>query len=152
MSSITCYGSDGSILSHYTQWDINQKLIIRGADETTAPQFHFSNCLLENAIVTTSVITELGIISDVPDVLFYYPFPIIVHLYYENDDTGFSKYSVRIPVHPKKIPNDFIFNGNTGDGNDNGSSNESNFNSAQIIISDSKPQFNSVLWFNTSLI
>lgn len=143
MSKITCYDSSGNVLDHYTQWDLNQKLIIRGADESTAPLFHFSNNSIKKTIVTSSVVRSDGIIASVPDVLLRTADPLIIHLRYSNGDEMSTKYSVRIPVLPKREPEDYIYSdGNSGIVLDN----------AKIIIDNTSPDINSVLWFDTGVI
>lgn len=106
MANIVCYDSDGSILSHYTQWDVNQKLIIKGADTSSAPDFHFINTLMENAYVVKSNVDNGGLVVNVPDEMLQYDVPIIVHIQYV---TGTTEYSVRIPVMPRRMPEDYVF-------------------------------------------
>lgn len=143
MSNITCYDVDGNILDHYTQWDSKQKLIVRGADESSAPQFHFSNSFSKKSLVASSTITTSGIVTDVPDILLQSALPITVYMYYSNNDAGNSKYSIRIPVLPKKEPENYIYsNGQGGISLDN----------AKVIIDDRAPKEKSVLWFDTSAV
>ena len=143
MMSITCYESDGNILKYYTQWDTNQKLIIKGADTSSAPQFHFSNNIITKSIVAPSALESGGLAAFVPDILLQYPEPIIVHIYYKHGDSGSSKYSVRIPVMPRKEPDGYIYsNGDDGIVLDY----------TEIIIDDMAPDRNAVLWFDTSTV
>lgn len=140
MANIVCYGSDGSVLSHYTQWDKNQKLIIRGVDMSSTPQFHFSNNYIDSSLIVSSTISNDGVSATVPDVLLQYAEPIIVHLYYKDADSERSKYSVRIPVMPKSKPENYTqSNGQDG----------IIMNGANIKISDTTPNVNFVLWFDT---
>lgn len=143
VSNIVCYDSDGKVLDHYTQWDVDQKLIIRGADGSVAPLIHFSNHSLKDSIIVPSSIRGGGIEVDVPNVLLHYPDPIVVYLYYKSGDSGTSKYSTRIPVKPKKRPSEYSINDGSGG---------ILLDSDMIIVNDNKPDIQSVLWFDTSVI
>lgn len=114
MANIVCYDSDGSILRYYTQWDTDQKLVIMGADISSAPVFHFLNAYKNTAYVVQSEIISNSIVVKVPDVLLQYDVPIIVYIYYES---GTTEYSVRIPVMPRVKPSDYIYiDPGSGDG------------------------------------
>jgi hypothetical protein len=143
VANIVCYGSDGSVLSHYTQWDKNQKLIIRGVDMSSTPQFHFSNSFTDSSLIVSPLISSDGVSAIVPDTLLQYAEPIIVHLYYKGVDSESSKYSVRIPVMPKKKPENYT----QSSGHDG-----IILNGANIKISDTAPSINSILWFDTRAI
>lgn len=106
MANIVCYNSDGSILRYYTQWDTDQKLIIKGADISSAPVFHFLNAYKNIAYVVQSEIDETSIVANVPDILLQNDLPLIVYIYYES---GTTEYSIRIPVMPRKKPSDYVY-------------------------------------------
>lgn len=106
MENIICYDSEGQLLSHYTQWDVNQKLVISGADISSAPDFHFLNTLQRDAYVVKSQISGNFLIASVPDELLQHDVPIIVHIYYV---PGTTEYTVRIPVMPRRKPDNYIY-------------------------------------------
>ena len=106
MGNIVCYSADGDILQYYTQWDVNQKLIIKGADTSSAPDFHFLNTLMSDTYVVESQISGGEIIVDVPDELLQYEVPIIAHVSYVD---GTTEYTVRIPIMPRKKPVNYIY-------------------------------------------
>lgn len=106
MANIVCYDSDGQLLSHYTQWDVNQKLVIAGADISSAPDFHFLNTLQRDAYVVKSQISGNFLIASVPDELLQHDVPIIAHIYYV---PGTTEYTIRIPVMPRRKPDNYIY-------------------------------------------
>lgn len=106
MGNIVCYNADGEVLQYYTQWDVNQKLIIKGADTSSAPDFHFLNTLMSDTYVVESQISGGEIIVDVPDELLQYEVPIIAHVSYVD---GTTEYTVRIPIMPRKKPVNYIY-------------------------------------------
>lgn len=141
MDEIVCYDADGNILNHFTQWDVDQILVIRGADTSSAPQIHFSNSAMENALVIQSSINLGGIFAIVPSVLLQHSLPIIAHLYYSNMPK--TKYSVRIPVMPRNKPEDYVYSETIGG---------IVLNGADIVVSNTKPSNNSIIWFDTSVM
>lgn len=143
MDEIVCYDANGYILNHFTQWDVDQMIEIRGADSSSAPQFHFSNSSMKNAIVVQSEVVLGGIRAIVPSLLLQQALPLIVHLYYEEDDDKRpgTRYSVRVPVIPRNKPDNYVYSDtNSGiilDGTD-------------IIVSDTKPAKRPIIWFDVS--
>lgn len=113
MANIVCYDSDGQLLSHYTQWDVNQKLVIAGADISSAPDFHFLNTLQRDAYIVKSQISGNFLIASVPDELLQHGVPIIVHIYYV---PGTTEYTIRIPVMPRRKPDNYIYTDTESDG------------------------------------
>lgn len=114
MANLVCYDTDGSILSHYTQWDVNQKLIIKGADTSSAPDFHFINAFLDDTIVVESVVNGNSLTANVPDELLQYSVPVIVHIHYI---PGTTEYTVRIPVMPRQKPDGYVYTDTESGGN-----------------------------------
>lgn len=114
MANIVCYDSDGQILRYYTQWDVGQKLVIKGADTSSAPSFHFLNAYISTAYVVQSEISGNSITVDVPDIMLQYDVPVIVYIYYTE---GTTEYSIRIPVMPRVKPSGYIgYDPGTGGG------------------------------------
>lgn len=114
MANIVCYDSGGQILRYYTQWDVSQKLVIKGADTSSAPSFHFLNAYISTAYVVQSEISGNSITADVPDIMLQYDVPVIVYIYYTE---GTTEYSVRIPVMPRIKPSGYVdYNPGAGGG------------------------------------
>lgn len=141
MSKITCYDSSGNVLDHYTQWDLNQKLIIRGADDSSAPQFHFSNSSVNNALIVPSFLKNGEITVSVPNILLQQALPLIIHMYYQSDGISTTRHCIRIPVEPRKKPDNYVYTDTAGG---------IVLDNTNIIIGDENPQIGSVVWFNTS--
>lgn len=106
MGNIVCYNADGEVLQYYTQWDVNQKLIIKGADTSSAPDFHFLNANINVAYVVHSTTEGNSVIVDIPDVLLQYSVPLIVYIEYIE---GTTEHSIRIPILPRTKPADYKF-------------------------------------------
>lgn len=115
MADIVCYKSDGQILDYYTQWDVGQKLILKGVDLASAPYFYFTNSFSDIAYVKPSVVENGAISVDVPDILLQNAIPLIVYISISPDgDIGTTEYAVRIPVMPRVKPNDYVYNPESG--------------------------------------
>lgn len=115
MADIICYKPDGQILDYYTQWDVGQQLAIRGADFSSAPYFYFSNSRSNTAYIMPSEVSEDIALVNVPDLLLQDAIPLIVYISYSPDgDIGTTEYSIRIPVMPRKKPNDYVYNPEQG--------------------------------------
>lgn len=143
MSDIVCYDSDGSVLDHYTQWDLNRTIKIKGADTSSAPIFYFGNSLSSEAIPVTSIMVNEEISAPVPNVLLQDALPLQISMYYTmKDGSKKTLYSIRVPVEPRKKPSDYVYMDNVSG---------IIINSTDLIISDDKPSAVSVLWFNTGI-
>lgn len=105
MANIVCYDSDGQILRYYTQWDVGQKLVIKGVDTSSAPSFHFLNAYISTAYVVQSEVVDSNITVDVPNIMLQYDVPVIVYIYYTE---GTTEYSIRIPVMPRIKPSGYV--------------------------------------------
>lgn len=110
MADIVCFDSTGNIFDHFTQWDINQKLLITGADKSSAPEFHFYNKYSKKAIVVPSAVNTNGITVVVPNILLQEAEPITADIFYNSaDGSSGTKHTLRIPVRPKPIPDSQIY-------------------------------------------
>lgn len=109
MSDIVCYDSDGKVFDHFTQWDRNQNIIIRGADVSSIPVLHFYNKNSKNALLVNPSIQDGAILSPVPNILLQESQPIVAHLYYTTNGASRSKYEIRLPVMPKPRPDDLQY-------------------------------------------
>lgn len=110
MVSVICYDSNGNRLNNLTQWDLNQKLVVKGATTTTVPVFHFCNKLSRSALVVTASVSGNDIIVKIPNILLQQSFPIIAYMYYESaDSSAKTMHTITIPVTPRVKPNDYEF-------------------------------------------
>lgn len=109
MSDIVCYDSDGKVFNHFTQWDRNRNIIIRGADVTTVPVLHFYNKNSKTALVVNPSIQNSDIFAPIPNILLQEAHPIIADVFYTNNGSSKSKYNIRLPVLPKPKPDDLLY-------------------------------------------
>ena len=90
------------------QWDVNQKLVIRGLSLASIPEIHFSNTDMGRAIVKQSSVDEAGIITvDIPNSLLQKPYRINAYICIYEDDTFKSLYCIEIPVKARTKPSDY---------------------------------------------
>lgn len=145
MSRVLYYNSDGTPMSHLTQWDKNISLVVKGADITSAPDFHFSNKNSKKALVVKSTIDGEDLYARIPNVLLQEGLPITVHIYYTSEDgPSRTKYSVTIRVVPRAEPNDYE---HSDSGFQYGDCTKADI---EIEIGDSDPGGSSLLWIDTS--
>lgn len=110
MTDIVCYDSTGSIFDHFTQWDINQKLLITGADTSSEPDFHFYNKFSKTAMVVPGAVSTNGITVVVPNILLQESEPIIADIVYTaGDSSSGTRYTLRFPVRPKPMPDSQVY-------------------------------------------
>lgn len=118
MFRITCYDSEGYPITHLTQWDIDQTLVVEDSYITEhhekPPNFHFCNKYSENALVVETKLDDEGrITADVPNILLQEGTPIVAYVYIYGIDgvEGYSKslYTIRIPVRPRPKPDDYMY-------------------------------------------
>lgn len=87
------------------QYDHGLALRIYGLGSLTIEQIHFSNSETGNALnVLTAVNSDGSISSSIPDVLLAQNKDIYVFLYFEDDATGYTARTIRIPVIPRAKP------------------------------------------------
>ena len=90
------------------QWDINQVLEIRGLSLPSVPEIHFTNALMDKAIVRQASMNGAGVITvDVPNSLLQKPYAITAYVCIYEGDTFKSLYAVNIPVKARPKPNDY---------------------------------------------
>lgn len=118
MFRITCYDSEGYPITHLTQWDIDQTLVVEDSyileHQGKLPNFHFCNKNSENALVVETKLDEKGrITADVPNILLQQGTPIIAYVYIYGLDgiDGYAKslYTIRLPVRPRPKPDDYMY-------------------------------------------
>ena len=112
MFELKCFYEDGTPVTHFTQWDVNQTIVIDG-EYTKAPMVHFANKNSEFAICVQSILKSNGQLSvDVPNILLTEHYPIIIYIYPMTDDIGRTILSEQFQVVKRPQPNDFTFEEN----------------------------------------
>lgn len=110
MFELTCLDSYGESVTHLTQWDIDQSLIIENTGLTHAPLFHFCNKNSTEALVVTSSINNGVITVKVPNSLLQESFPIIAYMYvYSTATAAKTIETIRIPVRPRIKPSEYKY-------------------------------------------
>lgn len=109
VNSIPCYDYRNEIITHFTQWDVNQTITIKGLNIDNAPIFHFYNKKYTESIGVQSILKDGNIIVDVPNILLETDLPINVFVYLITQSSGKSIYEFHIPIHSKKKPADYLY-------------------------------------------
>lgn len=113
MSGIACYDLNGNPIKTFYQWDINQKIIIKGSSGSPVPVCHFCNRLSDKAIVVSPEFSDGNIIVKVPNILLKEPESILIYIYQENDGgSGKTINVIQIPVVKRKPPEDYEYEEN----------------------------------------
>lgn len=89
------------------QWDINQVLSIKGLNLSSAPEIHFSNAVMDKAIVRQSTLTNHVVSVDIPNSLLQERYPIVAHVGIYDGGTFKVVEEIKIPVIPRKRPADY---------------------------------------------
>lgn len=135
------YNPDDTPMSYLTQWDKNLTLIVKGAETSPVPDFHFSNKKSKTALVVKPTVSSGSMSAKIPNVLLQDALPIIVDMYYQlSDGTYKTRYTTLIPVIPKSRPSDYEYVEPDGY-NDIGE---------EVVISDNDPGSIALLWVDTS--
>lgn len=110
MNKILCYSTNGVLLKFLYQWDINQKIVIRGADVDRTTIFHFHNNDGETTLSVEPSISGNDLIVNVPNILLQKSDPITVYMYQNTDDSGIrTVHKIHIPVIKRQMPSDYIY-------------------------------------------
>lgn len=113
MDKIACYDIDGNVIKTLYQWDINQKLLIKGLSGTTIPVFHFCNRLSEEALVVTPELLDGKIFVKIPNILLQQPESIVIYIYQDSEDSGGRTiHMIQIPVIRRIKPADYEYEEN----------------------------------------
>lgn len=90
------------------QWDINQVLTIYGLSLDRTPEIHFSNRVMENAIVRQATMDDAGVVSvDIPNSMLQKPFNVNAFICVYEGDTFKTLYRIEIPLKPRSRPLDY---------------------------------------------
>lgn len=125
MFEIQCLDSYGNTINHFTQWDIDQKVIIPidscnlpeselpSSPAYATPEVHFCNTKMdERYIVRSEVVDGKTISAEVPNILLQEPYPILVYVYMvDSQDASSQKAILRneIPVRKAVKPSDYFY-------------------------------------------
>lgn len=118
MYEVTCLDLKGNTINSFTQWDVDQKIVIslKGCDEnylSIAPEVHFCNVKSSDALVVRSTVTNRDTITaEVPNKLLQQPYPLLVYVYLTDaDDVSSQKTILRseIPIRQRAEPSDYLF-------------------------------------------
>jgi hypothetical protein len=110
MIEIDCFDSYGDSIDCFTQWDFNQELYIKDWQYDYMPIFHFTNTKSDVALVLKGSIESDGRAkTNVPNVLLQESYPIIVYVYYEEENSGKTIRFSKIPVRKRPKPHDYEY-------------------------------------------
>ena len=110
MFDVTCLDTYGEVITHLTQWDIDQSLIIKNTGLSSSPVFHFYNQNSKEAYVVSSTLENDVITVHIPNVLLQEGIPIVACLYaYSSLTSGKTLATVKIPVRPRPKPSEYKY-------------------------------------------
>lgn len=116
MLNVMCLDKNGNSISHLTQWDFNQQLIIdsKGIDISELSQVHFCNQKSTEALcVTAKLNTDGNITAPIPNELLMEPCSIYAYVWMSDGESGKTQHAITIPVRKRAKPHDFEFVENT---------------------------------------
>ena len=112
MFELKCFYEDGTPITHFTQWDVNQTILI-DFECTKAPLVHFANKNSERALPVQSTLANNNQISvDVPNALLTEDCPITIYIYPMSNDVGRTVLKDRFEVVKRPQPSDYEFKEN----------------------------------------
>lgn len=130
MFEAKCYDMHGNSIDGFTQWDINQSMVIKleSCDDVNhnqseyirvEPNVHFSNVKRDKALVVRASVVGNDVISvQVPNILLTEPYPLLIYVYYTNKNDGddYDKPTAQatiirteIPVRKRDEPHDYYY-------------------------------------------
>ena len=101
--------SNGNKRNFLWQYDKGQTLVVEDLDYIISPEVHFTNTVLENALVAYGQYSDGVLKVNVPDALLLSANNIIVYLYLEGVQSGETIRELTITVRPRKKPADYIY-------------------------------------------
>lgn len=111
--NIICQDIDGNLIKTLTQWDINQKIVIKNLSLTNKPEVHFCNSHSKLALVGEATYTDGALTTEVPNILLQESLTITIYIYTTKDDgSAKTTYSIRVPVNPRPKPADYVYSDN----------------------------------------
>ncbi|MDO5398551.1 MAG: hypothetical protein Q4G33_11555 [bacterium] len=112
MLDIICLDKYGNPVDHLTQWDYNQRLVIRadGLDTADISQVHFSNQNSTEAYCVPAASDSDGnITAAIPNPLLTEPYAIYAYIWASEGESGRTKYVITIPVRKRAKPHGFEY-------------------------------------------
>lgn len=125
MYEVQCLDSYGNTINYFTQWDVDQTIVIPidkcnlpdtelpSSPVYTLPEVHFCNTKRDERFVTRSMKVDDNTISAVvPNILLQEPYPLLVYVYMtDSKDTSSQKTILRseIPVRKSAKPSDYFY-------------------------------------------
>ena len=112
MYEITCLDKNGKSVTHLTQWDINQSLVIKGLGVKSSPEFHFCNKKSNEALVVSSTLNTLKdtLTVKIPNKLLEEPYPIFVYIYYYSESNSAKTIAeIKLPIRQRAKPSDYEY-------------------------------------------
>lgn len=98
------------------QWDQNQDLYIYGLSLTSVPAIHFTNDMMDRAIVRSAQMDATGVITaPVPNSLLQKPYTIKAFVCVHKGNTFETLYKIEIPVKARPKPGDYAFEDEAGE-------------------------------------
>lgn len=123
MYEAKCYDLYGNSVDYFTQWDTNQKIVIKlegcGDDYhvendelQTDPEVHFTNIKRETALAVKATAVGNEITVDVPNLILEEPYPVLIYVYYTSSLYPSSQSTIartEIAVRQKAQPHDYYY-------------------------------------------
>lgn len=121
MNEIPCYDLDGNTVINFTQWDINQTILLDG-NFNSAYSVDFSNKKHDVSYRMDTTLVDGQLQVDIPNILLTESETIYLFIFKTNKElqenlssdtySGRTCYIHRIPVKPKAKPHDYIYEDN----------------------------------------
>lgn len=125
MFEVQCLDSYGNTINYFTQWDVDQKIIIPidscslqnaklpSSPAYALPEVHFGNSARsETLLVRSDFVDDETISVDVPNILLQEPYPLFVYVYLTDpEDVSSQKIILQneIPVRKRQKPSDYFY-------------------------------------------
>lgn len=115
MYEVSCIDSYGNTLTHLTQWDYNQKLIVKcdGTDINDITQIQFANSKSTDAYCVAVTKQNDNLIADIPNILLTEPYTIYAYIWISDATAGKTQYIITIPLKKRPKPQLFEYVENT---------------------------------------
>lgn len=98
------------------QWDKDQILEIRGLSVPSVPEIHFTNEVMDRAIVRQATMDDAGIITvDIPNSFLQKPYKITAYICVYEGETFETLYTILISINARKKPNDYTIEDTDGE-------------------------------------
>lgn len=103
--AIKCYDGNNKPLTHLTQWDRNQKVIIHNVNSPAIPMVYISNLPCGELTPCDSSYTGTTLTLNIPNILLEEPLPLNIYVNLDDfNNLATALYTIRIPVVPREEP------------------------------------------------